>query len=103
MFTHKTKISRVAPKWLRLESHWAGQGLWSLQFWPQQVGPDSWASCPLPTLHGHPCSQQVPGHGSLSPPGSRQCTMSCLFSLPGCVGPAHSQTLPPVLTLGPSL
>lgn len=55
MLTHGAKISKVAPKWLRLESRRAGQGWWS---------PPALATGPTPHLHwGVEWRHRVPGGG----------------------------------------
>lgn len=86
MLTCKAKISRVAPKWAKVGSQLG---------WPAAVVASALATvsgtrflgtAPTPHPSRSPGSPQVPGHGSLDPPGSRQCTMSHLFPLPGCAG-----------------
>lgn len=87
----------MAPKWARLESGWAGQGLRSPPALATAVGSDSQARGLHPTSTG---SREEPGRGSLSQWGSCPCTMPCLSGAragrwPGTPSRAYPQTLRP--------
>lgn len=100
MLTHKAKISKVAPKWLRSESCRAGQGLRSPPALATAAGPGSWAHCP-PLLHRRPW---FPAGAGPAPSARGLPSVHNVLSvpLPGRSGLPTARPLGPLLTAHPS-